>query len=93
MKNLFSKLNNENNSGEIKIGEKFDIYVSAKEMNLDVKEDCFVLLDGVKGIFKVGEIYRIVNSPEYKIQIVRENYPKNYSKNIERIDNYTTKED
>ncbi len=94
MVNLLSKLSDEekNNPLEIKIGERFDIYISALNINKNIEKDKFVLLNGIKGMFKIEDVHRFVNSSEYKIQVIRENYPKDYSGSIERIDSYSTKD-
>lgn len=56
----------------------------------DLKKDSFVMLDGIKGIFKIEHIYDLGHSAQYKLELIRENLPKNYNKSIEMINNYST---
>jgi len=101
MKNLLSKMfqrrNNIKEIGEaptINLGEKFDIYIhvleTGKNNEKDLSKGKFILLNGIKGIFKIENVYELGHSAQYRLELIRENLPKNYSECIEKIDNYST---
>lgn len=59
-----------------------------KEKNL-IKGN-FVMLDGIKGIFKIEGKYELGHSAQYRLELIRENLPKNYTNSIEKINHYST---
>lgn len=59
-----------------------------KQKNLN--KGNFVLLDGIKGVFKIEGKYELGHSAQYRLELIRENLPKDYNKMIERIENYST---
>ncbi len=56
----------------------------------DLKKGNFVMLDGIKGIFKIEGKYELGHSAQYKLELIRENLPKDYGGPIEMINNYST---
>jgi hypothetical protein len=79
---------------KIELGQKFDIYISVletgKNNEKDLRQGRFVLLDGIKGIFKIEEMYEFGHSAQYRLELIRENLPKDYNKMIEKIESYST---
>jgi hypothetical protein len=79
---------------KIELGQKFDIYISVLETGRsnekDLRQGRFVLLDGIKGVFKIEEMYELGHSAQYRLELIRENLPKDYNKEIEKIENYST---
>ncbi|HPD81971.1 MAG TPA: hypothetical protein PK357_02625 [Candidatus Pacearchaeota archaeon] len=96
---------------EIKLGQKFDIYIHVLTGNVSKKEILevrgtkiyqhllkeknfskgnFVMLDGIKGVFKIEGMYELGHSAQYRLELIRENLPKDYNKMIEKIESYST---
>lgn len=85
---------------KVELGEKLDIYIHVLETfkkdkeNVDVAKNLragrFILLSGICGIFKIEHVSELGHAAQYKLELVRENLPKNYGEPIERINNYST---
>jgi hypothetical protein len=56
----------------------------------DLSKGNFVMLDGIKGIFKIEGMYELGHSAQYRLELIRENLPKEYNKIIEKIEHYST---
>ncbi len=56
----------------------------------DLKKGNFVMLDGIKGIFKIEGKYELGHSAKYRLELIRENLPKDYGGPIEMINSYST---
>ena len=59
-----------------------------KEKNLS--KGNFIMLDGIKGVFKIEGMHELGHSAQYRLELVRENLPKDYNNRIEKIENYST---
>lgn len=59
-----------------------------KQKNLN--KGNFLMLDGIKGVFKIEGMYELGHSAQYKLELIRENIPKDYNNLIEKIENYST---
>jgi hypothetical protein len=101
MKNLLSKIFNkkekfkeESEAPKIKLGQKFDIYISVLETGKNNEKNLskgrFVLLDGIRGIYKIENVYDLGHSAQLRLELIRENLPKNYTHSIDRIEHYST---
>lgn len=79
---------------KIELGQKFDIYIHVLETGQhnekDLSKGRFILLDGIKGIFKIEGVYEFEHSAQYRLELIRENLPKDYNKVIEKINSYST---
>lgn len=56
----------------------------------DLDKGNFVILDGIKGIFKIEGIYELEHSAKLRLELLRENLPKDYGGPIEMINKYRT---
>lgn len=101
MKSLLSKIFNkkekfteENEAPKIELGQKFNICIhvleTEKSNEKDLRQGRFVLLNGIKGVFKIEGMYELGHSTQYRLELIRENLPKDYNKVIEKIENYST---
>jgi hypothetical protein len=98
MKNLLSRIFRVKADGkeigkapEINTEDKFDVYVHVLEAyKKDLDKGKFILLNGIKGIFRIENIYELGHSAQYRLELIRENLPKDYENSIERIDSYST---
>jgi hypothetical protein len=59
-----------------------------KQKNLN--KGNFVMLDGIKGVFKINDMHELGHSAQYRLELIRENLPKDYNNLIEKIENYST---
>jgi hypothetical protein len=85
---------------KVELGEKLDVYIHVLEtykrdrnninLSKDLKEGRFILLSGICGIFKIENVSELGHAAQYKLELIRENLPKDYQQPIERINNYST---
>jgi len=67
-----------------------DLVDSIHYREINIEKGRFILLNGIKGIFKIENIYELGSSAQYRLELIRKNLPKNYSEKIEKINNYST---
>jgi hypothetical protein len=102
MVNLISKIFRIDKEGKergtppkINLGDKFDIYIhvleTGKNNEKNLSKGKYILLDGIKGIFKVENVYDLGHSAQLRLELIRENLPKDYRHSIDKIEHYSTR--